>query len=349
MMPTGEKEFIIKRLQQFSHPLLPSDWADTLLRIKGGQAQVVVPFASQALCRELQAWLGEQQDLPAIEVKQSIAPLSVAGKTPIVGVKNLLVIFSNKGGVGKSATAVNLALALQQQGAKVGLLDADIYGPSLPTMLGSQAQTPQSQDGKMMEPVMAHGLATNSIGYLVPDAEAMVWRGPMAAKAFSQLVNETHWGGLDYLVVDMPPGTGDIQLSLAQQFPVTAAIVVTTPQDLALIDALKGVVMFNKVKVPVLGVVENMSYHVCSRCGQHEAIFGEGGAATLAKEQGIALLGQIPLASAIRQDIDGGTPTVVASPDSEHAKRYQALAAEVASRLYWQGEEQLEQIAVQLV
>ena len=192
--------------------------------------------------------------------------------------KNIIAVSSGKGGVGKSSTAVNLALALAAEGAKVGILDADIYGPSIPTMLGAENQRPTSPDGTHMAPIMSHGLATNSIGYLVTDDNAMVWRGPMASKALMQMLQETLWPDLDYLVLDMPPGTGDIQLTLAQNIPVTGAVVVTTPQDIALIDAKKGIVMFEKVEVPVLGIVENMSMHICSNCGHHEPIFGTGGA-----------------------------------------------------------------------
>ncbi|MFC0139929.1 iron-sulfur cluster carrier protein ApbC [Erwinia mallotivora] len=261
------------------------------------------------------------------------------------GVKNIIAVSSGKGGVGKSSTAVNLALALMAEGAKVGLLDADIYGPSIPDMLGTRDERPASPDGKHMAPIMAHGLATNSIGYLVTDDNAMVWRGPMASKALMQLLNETLWPQLDYLILDMPPGTGDIQLTLAQNVPVTGAVVVTTPQDVALIDARKGIVMFDKVSVPVLGVVENMSIHICSHCGHPEAIFGTGGAEKLVEQFHTRLLGQLPLHISLREDLDDGQPTVVRRPESEFTDMYRELAGQVAAQLFWRGEVIPENIA----
>lgn len=254
------------------------------------------------------------------------------------GVKNIIAVSSGKGGVGKSATTVNLALALAAEGAKVGILDADIYGPSIPAMLGAATQHPASPDGTHISPIMAHGLASNSIGYLVTDDNAMIWRGPMACKALLQLLQETLWPDVDYLVLDMPPGTGDIQLTLAQSIPVTGAIVVTTPQDIALIDAKKGIVMFEKVQVPVLGIVENMSVHVCCQCGHQEAIFGHGGAEKLCRQYHTPLLGKLPLHISLREDLDAGQPTVVSRPDSEFTRQYRELAGQVAAQLYWQGE-----------
>lgn len=265
------------------------------------------------------------------------------------GVKNIIAVSSGKGGVGKSATAVNLALALSAEGGEIGLLDADIYGPSVPSMLGTANEHFTSPDGIHMAPIMAYGLATNSIGYLATDDNAMVWRGPMASKALMQLLNETLWADIDYLILDMPPGTGDIQLTLAQNVPVTAAIVVTTPQDIALIDARKGMVMFAKVDVPVLGVVENMSAHICSHCGQQEAIFGSGGAQQLAERYSTRLLGQLPLHIILRQDLDEGKPTVISRPTSEFTMHYRQLAAEVAAQLYWQGEVIPDDIAFRTV
>jgi ATP-binding protein involved in chromosome partitioning len=263
-----------------------------------------------------------------LEADHSIATLKRVKNQPGVnGVKNIIAVSSGKGGVGKSSTAVNLALALAAEGAKVGILDADIYGPSIPNMLGAENQRPTSPDGTHMAPIMAHGLATNSIGYLVTDDNAMVWRGPMASKALMQMLQETMWPDLDYLVLDMPPGTGDIQLTLAQNIPVTGAVVVTTPQDIALIDAKKGIVMFEKVEVPVLGIVENMSMHICSNCGHHEPIFGTGGAEKLAEQYHTQLLGQMPLHITLREDLDSGKPTVVSRPDSEFADMYRQLAA----------------------
>ncbi|KGM26035.1 antiporter, partial [Photorhabdus luminescens] len=239
---------------------------------------------------------------------------------------------------GKSSTAVNLALALAQEGAKVGILDADIYGPSVPSMLGTSKERPTSPDGQHMAPIMTHGLATNSIGYLVTDDNAMVWRGPMASKALMQMLQDTLWPDLDYLVIDMPPGTGDIQLTLSQNIPVTGALVVTTPQDIALIDAMKGIVMFQKVKVPVLGIVENMSVHICNNCGHSEPIFGTGGAEKLAAKYHCKLLGQIPLHISLREDLDRGQPTVISDPDSEFTDIYREIAANISAQMYWQGE-----------
>ncbi|STQ76466.1 iron-sulfur cluster carrier protein ApbC [Grimontia hollisae] len=347
---------VITFLNQFVHPSLIDGWASRpgiVSQSKTGEVAVTFPFAAGDVIKSLTGWIESQKTageaIPTMVINQRISPLKVGDKPLIKGVKNILVMSSAKGGVGKSTTSVNLALALHALGAKVGLLDADIYGPSLPIMLGTKGKQPTTLDGKTMEPVEAHGLFSNSIGYLVPDENAMVWRGPMASKAFAQLVNETHWPDLDYLVIDMPPGTGDIQLSLAQQFPVTAAVVVTTPQDLALADAIKGVAMFEKVAVPVLGVVENMSYHICSQCGHHEAIFGQGGAVKMAQDHGLSLLAQVPLHISIREDIDAGAPTVVAKPESEHALVYHALAGKVASQLYWQGEPVAEQISITTV
>lgn len=272
-------------------------------------------------------------------LKHQIATLKRVKNQPgIKGVKNIIAISSGKGGVGKSSTAVNLALGLVAEGARVGLLDADIYGPSVPAMLGAAQERPTSPDGKHMAPITAFGLQTNSIGYLVTDDNAMVWRGPMASKALMQMLQETLWQDLDYLVIDMPPGTGDIQLTLAQNIPVTGAIVVTTPQDIALIDARKGIVMFDKVDVPVLGIVENMSMHVCSQCGHQEAIFGTGGAEKLAESSQTELLGQLPLHITLREDLDAGQPTVVSRPDSEFASLYRELAGKIAARLYWRGD-----------
>ncbi|MFD2177363.1 iron-sulfur cluster carrier protein ApbC [Veronia pacifica] len=348
-----EKSALSALLNTFSHPMLVEGWADQPgVVILKGDDQVIVrfPFASGDIRQELESWLSQHaSEFPdgiTIRIEQKVAPLKTGDKAKIRGVKNILVVSSAKGGVGKSTTSVNLALALLSQGARVGILDADIYGPSVPLMLGTQGKQPTSEDGKTMIPIEAHGLFANSIGYLVPDDNAMVWRGPMASKAFAQLMQETNWPSLDYLVVDMPPGTGDIQLSLAQQFPVTGAIVVTTPQDLALADANKGIAMFNKVDVPVVGVVENMSYHTCSKCGHHEFIFGQGGAEKMALQHGVALLAQVPLHLSIRQDIDEGIPTVAARTDDEHTAIYRELALSVASRLYWHGDEEAEQIDI---
>ncbi|MBI2748585.1 MAG: iron-sulfur cluster carrier protein ApbC [Burkholderiales bacterium] len=245
------------------------------------------------------------------------------------GVKNVVAVASGKGGVGKSTTAVNLALALAAEGAKVGLLDADIYGPSLPMMMGIEGR-PESADGKTMEPLENYGVQVMSIGFLVAQDEAMVWRGPMATQALEQLLRQTNWQDLDYLVVDMPPGTGDIQLTLSQRVPMTGAVIVTTPQDIALLDAKKGIKMFEKVGVPILGIVENMAVHVCSNCGHVEHIFGAEGGKKMAAEYSMDYLGALPLNMQIRVQADGGRPTVVADPDGEIAGIYKAVARQVA-------------------
>jgi len=249
------------------------------------------------------------------------------------GVKNIIAVSSGKGGVGKSTTAVNLALALAQEGATVGLLDADIYGPSQPQMLGLAGQQPASADGKSMEPLEAYGVQAMSIGFMIDVETPMVWRGPMVTQALDQLLNQTNWRDVDYLIVDMPPGTGDTQLSLAQKVPVTGAVIVTTPQDIALIDARKGLKMFEKVNIPILGIVENMSIHVCSSCGHAEHIFGEGGGEKMCADYGVEFLGSLPLEMAIRQMADGGKPTVVGAPESKAAEIYRAIARRVAIRI----------------
>ncbi len=292
---------------------------------------------------------GHEPDL-AESVKAALAPLatgraitvSVAydivshavqkGVKPLPNIKNIIAIASGKGGVGKSTTAVNLALALAAEGARVGLLDADIYGPSQPRMLGCQ-EKPQTSDGRSMEPVIAHGLQTMSIGYLIDDETPMIWRGPMVTAALEQLLRDTNWQPMDYLVIDLPPGTGDTQLTLAQKIPVSGAVIVTTPQDIALLDARKALKMFEKVEVPVLGVIENMSTHICSRCGHEEPIFGSGGGQRMAEDYGIELLGSLPLELRIRVDADCGNPTVVAEPEGRLARNYRDIARRVAARL----------------
>jgi len=252
---------------------------------------------------------------------------------PLTNVKNVVAVASGKGGVGKSTTAANLALAWAAQGAKVGLLDADIYGPSQPLMMGLSGSKPVSADGKHMTPLRAHGVEVMSIGFMIDPEQPMAWRGPMVTQALTQLLGDTLWGELDYLVVDMPPGTGDIQLTLAQRVPVSGAVIVTTPQDIALLDARKGLKMFEKVEVRVLGVVENMSMHVCSECGHVEHIFGSGGGARMAAQYGVKLLGELPLDIRIREDADGGAPTVVSEPGSERARAYFQMARRTAARL----------------
>ena len=266
----------------------------------------------------------------AVNVTTNITAHAVQRGVPLLpGVKNILAVASGKGGVGKSTTAVNLALALAAEGARVGLLDADIYGPSIPMMMGISGR-PESTDGQTMEPLENFGVQVMSIGFLVAPDEAMIWRGPMATQALDQLLRQTRWKDLDYLIVDMPPGTGDIQLTLAQKVPLTGAVVVTTPQDIALLDARKGIKMFEKVGVPILGIVENMAVHVCSNCGHVEHIFGEDGGKKMASEYGMDYLGALPLKMQIRLQADSGQPTVVAEPDGEVAALYKAVARKVA-------------------
>ena len=289
------------------------------------------PAASQfaALSAQIEAAVLTLPDVTAAEVRISskIVSHSVQGNVPLLaGVRNIIAVASGKGGVGKSTTAVNLALALLQEGARVGILDADIYGPSQPQMLGIADRRPDSDDGKTMLPLEAHGLQANSIGAEQP----MVWRGPMVTQALRQLLFETRWNELDYLVIDLPPGTGDIQLTLAQTVPVTGAVIVTTPQDIALLDARRGLKMFEKVGIPLLGIVENMSIHICSKCGHAEHIFGEGGARRMCADYGVPFLGGLPLDIRIREQADSGRPTVVADPDGAVAQTYRAIARKVA-------------------
>jgi len=270
----------------------------------------------------------------AVEATFKIVPHAVQGAMQrIAGVRNIVAVASAKGGVGKSTVAVNLALALAAEGAAAGILDADIYGPSQPMMLGLQGQRPTSPDGKALEPMQAHGVQAMSIGFLIDMEQPMVWRGPMVTQALEQLLRDTRWKDLDYLVIDMPPGTGDIQLTLAQKVPVTGAVIVTTPQDIALLDARKGLKMFEKVNVPILGIVENMSTHVCSQCGHEEHVFGEGGGERMAAQYGVTLLGSLPLDIRIREQADSGNPTVVAAPGSRVAEIYREIARKVAVKI----------------
>mgnify|MGYP001195545259 FL=1 len=261
-----------------------------------------------------------------------VAHKAQQGVTLLPKVKNIIAVASGKGGVGKSTTSVNLALALAAEGATVGLLDADIYGPSQPQMLGISGR-PESVDGKSMEPMQAHGIQAMSIGFLIDTDTPMVWRGPMVTGALEQLLRDTNWHELDYLVIDLPPGTGDIQLTLAQKIPVTGAIIVTTPQDIALLDARKGLKMFEKVGIPILGIVENMSTHICSKCGHEEHIFGAGGGALMANDYKVDLLGSLPLDIHIRMQADSGQPTVIAQPDSKIAQIYKEIARKAAIKI----------------
>lgn len=262
-------------------------------------------------------------------MSQVVAHAVQRGVKLLPNVKNIIAVASGKGGVGKSTTAVNIALALAAEGASVGMLDADIYGPSLPMMLGITGR-PESPDNTTMNPLIGHGIQANSIGFLVDQDNPMVWRGPMVTSALEQLLRQTNWKDLDYLVVDMPPGTGDIQLTLAQKVPVTGAVIVTTPQDIALLDAKKGLKMFEKVGIPILGIVENMSTHICSNCGHEEHIFGAGGGERMSKEYGVPVLGHLPLDIAIREKTDAGQPTVVSEPDGKIAEAYRVIARKIA-------------------
>jgi ATP-binding protein involved in chromosome partitioning len=269
----------------------------------------------------------------SVSIGTKVIPHAVQrGVALLPGVKNIVAVASGKGGVGKSTTAANLALALASEGASVGVLDADIYGPSQPTMLGVVGR-PESTDGKTMEPLVGHGVKVMSIGFMIEPDQAMIWRGPMATQALDQLLRQTNWGDIDYLVVDMPPGTGDIALTLSQRVPLTGAVIVTTPQDIALIDAKKGLKMFEKVGVPILGLVENMAVHVCSNCGHVEHIFGAEGGKRMAAEYDVDYLGALPLALTIREQSDAGHPPVVADPDGEIAALYKSVARAVAAKI----------------
>ncbi len=300
------------------------------------RADVVLGYPAKTQFDVLRALVeGALLKVPGVEraevaMSQSIVAHTVQrGVKLLPNVKNIIAVASGKGGVGKSTTAVNLALALASEGASVGVLDADIYGPSIPTMLGIHGR-PESPDDKSMNPLVGHGLQASSIGFLIDQDNPMIWRGPMVTSALEQLLRQTNWHDLDYLIVDMPPGTGDIQLTLAQRVPVTGAVIVTTPQDIALIDARKGLKMFEKVGVPILGIVENMSIHICSKCGHAEHIFGTGGAGVMAKDYNIELLGSLPLDMAIREQADSGRPTVVADPNGQVTEMYRAIARKVA-------------------
>ena len=311
------------------------------VRVEGGEVAVDVelgyPARSQIepIRRQVVAAL---RALPGVtnvsaNVFQKIVSHSVQrGVKTLPGVKNIIAVASGKGGVGKSTTAVNLALALAAEGASVGMLDADIYGPSQPTMLGITGR-PESRDGKTLEPMEGHGIQASSIGFMIDLDTPMVWRGPMVTQALEQLLRDTNWRDLDYLVIDMPPGTGDIHLTLAQKIPVTGAVIVTTPQDIALLDARKGLKMFEKVGIPILGIVENMAMHVCSKCGHVEHIFGQGGGERMSKEYDVEYLGGLPLDIRIREQADSGKPTVVADPDGQVAEIYRQIARRVAVKI----------------
>ena len=311
------------------------------LKVEGGDVAFDVELgypAKSQIAGLRKALIAAARSLPGVEnvsanLSVKIVPHAVQrGVQLLPKVKNIIAVASGKGGVGKSTTAVNLALALAAEGASVGILDADIYGPSQPMMMGIEGR-PESTDGQTMEPMENYGVQVISIGFLVDADQAMIWRGPMATQALEQLLRQTNWGELDYLIVDMPPGTGDIQLTLSQRVPLTGAVIVTTPQDIALLDAKKGIKMFEKVGVPILGIVENMAVHVCEKCGHVEHIFGEDGGKKMAAEYGMDYLGALPLNLSIRVQADAGRPTVVSDPDGEIAGLYKSVARQVAVKI----------------
>jgi ATP-binding protein involved in chromosome partitioning len=299
--------------------------------VLGFPAKSVAEELTQAICDTVKAVDGVTDC--EVDLSWKVAAHSVQKSLkPIDNIKNIIAVASGKGGVGKSTTAVNLALALSQEGAKVGILDADIYGPSQPRMLGISGQ-PESPDGKTLEPMNSYHLQAMSIGFLIDEETPMIWRGPMVTQALEQLLNDTNWSDLDYLIIDLPPGTGDTQLTLAQKVPVSGAVIVTTPQDIALLDARKGFKMFEKVEVPVLGIVENMSIHICSSCGHEEHIFGQGGGQSMSEQYGVDFLGALPLEMRIREETDAGKPTVVAEPDCRTSEIYREIARKAAAKL----------------
>ncbi len=344
-MPTIEKTDIENQLKNIIDPNVETDLVSARsvksITVEGGNVTVNLELGYPAKSfidgfkQQITEKLLTLEGVSSAEVNITVNIVAHGVQSslkPINNIKNIIAIASGKGGVGKSTTSVNLALALAAEGAAVGILDADIYGPSIPTMLGLSGY-PESQDNKTMMPKVSYGIQTISIGYLIEPDQPMIWRGPMVTNALQQLLNDTNWVGLDYLIVDLPPGTGDIQLTLSQQIPVSGAVIVTTPQDIALIDAQRGLGMFEKVNVPVLGVVENMSMHICSACGHEEAIFGSGGGVAMAEKNNIELLGSLPLDIHIRQNADCGRPTVVADPDGRATEIYIEIARKMAAKL----------------
>ncbi len=343
-MATTE-QLLLEQLAQFIDPYLGNNWVDAkaIKNIQQFDDRFEIEIETGYPCKGIiPEWVAELTPLlekvegvseVRLQFNNSVKAQPTAQQNALANVKNIIAVASGKGGVGKSTTAVNLALALQKEGASVALLDADIYGPSIPMMLGAEGERPDSSDNKTIEPLIRYGLQTMSIGYLVAPEQAVVWRGPMASGALQQLITDTQWKDVDYLVIDLPPGTGDIQLTLSQKIPVTGALIVTTPQDIALADARKGIGMFQKVSIPVLGVVENMSMHICSNCGHQEAIFGHGGGEKLAAETGVECLGQLPLDKKIGEHSDSGIPTVEADEKSDVAKSYRELARYTAAAI----------------
>ena len=335
------QEQIKTALSELVDPVTGAAFEPRAIKVDGSDVtvEVVLGYPAKSVLAEVReavtAKIKALAEVGKVDVQVSskvLAHTVSRGMKPMPGVKNIIAVASGKGGVGKSTTAVNLALALAAEGAKAGVLDADIYGPSQQMMLGLSGR-PQSADGKTIEPMENYGVQAMSIGLLIDVDTPMVWRGPMVTQALEQLLRDTQWRDLDYLVIDLPPGTGDIQLTLSQKVPVTGAVIVTTPQDIALIDARKGLKMFEKVGVPILGIVENMSTHICSKCGHEEHIFGTGGAEKMCKDYGVDLLGQLPLDIRIREQADSGKPTVVADPDGRSAATYREIARKVAAKL----------------
>ena len=339
------QEQIESAIKQYIDPYLEKDLVtagdvkDTTIEGDTVKVKIVLGFPAYGyvdkLNEELKQLIEAVDGVSSAEIDTSweIASHSVqGGMNPLEGIKNVIAVASGKGGVGKSTTAVNLALALQQEGARVGVLDADIYGPSVPRMLGIEGK-PESTDGKSLEPMGGHGLQAMSIGFMIDEETPMIWRGPMVTQALEQLLRDTRWKSLDYLVIDLPPGTGDVQLTLAQKVPVSGAVIVTTPQDIALLDARKGLKMFEKVEVPVLGVVENMSIHICSECGHAEHIFGQGGGEKMCEQYNVDFLGALPLDISIRENADGGHPSVADDPNSKTSEIYRDIARRTAAKL----------------
>jgi len=344
-MTTVTQQAVEDKLKNYIDPYLESDLVSSKaikeIKVDGDKVaiKVVLGFPANGYKTELAAKLKELAESvegvssAEVEISHKIdAHAAQKGVNAIKGVKNIIAVASGKGGVGKSTTSVNLALALSAEGATVGILDADIYGPSQPRMLGVHQQ-PESTDGKTLEPINSYHLQAMSIGFLIDEETPMIWRGPMVTQALEQLLNDTQWKDVDYLIVDLPPGTGDTQLTLAQKVPVTGAVIVTTPQDIALLDARKGLKMFEKVEVPVLGIIENMSIHICSNCGHEEHIFGAGGGEKMAEQYNVDMLGALPLDISIRESTDEGKPSVAADPDSRVSQIYRDIARRVAAKL----------------
>jgi ATP-binding protein involved in chromosome partitioning len=339
------REQIETKIKEYIDPYMDKDLVSSKclrnVMTEGDQVvvDVVLGFPASGYKDELAAKLKEMVESvdgvakARVNVNVAIEAHAVQkGVKTIEGIKNIIAIASGKGGVGKSTTATNLALALSAEGANVGILDADIYGPSQPRMMGVRGK-PESKDGQTLEPMVSYHVQTMSIGFLVDEETPMIWRGPMVTQALQQLLNDTNWSNLDYLVIDLPPGTGDVQLTLAQQVPVSGAVIVTTPQDIALLDARKGFKMFEKVEVPVLGIIENMSIHICSNCGHEEHIFGEGGGQRMSEQYDVDFLGALPLDRTIREEVDSGRPSVVADPDGRIAQIYRDIARRTAAKL----------------